>query len=698
MKSTLLFLLCTLTPALLFAQESAEFDINQLMQPGKYGVAISKHFGVTEIPAFKANPNDTNCIALENGLRQHTFINAAAYHESKADRPIKRVEVIFSRYPIRDGKYNMYYPLLCNRLLELFRLDPSLNSKEIQWEIILQTNCHNDEDTRTLFHGIICYYEPKERVAGNEISLVESIAELEEGLPESVVIPPSATFEMKTEIIVKHYESKRQNLVPPPAKEEISESYIEKNEVRARRFARRYWSTDSTVQAVLNRNKEWKNVLVVADWTGSMYGYGAQILEWHIENFRTSGLKFFTLFNDGDHQKDSQKKVGHTGGIYCEYADNLSELIDLYDLVQLKGGGGDCEENDVEALLEGIEKYPNSDNIILIADNYSPVRDKELFDLIDKPVKVIICGYNSSYGVLEDYVQLAEKTGGSIHTIEYDIFDMKDGLAMKGLKVTSAFNALGSSKTFRFEKEETYDNLRKSYFDTTIITDLNYAIREKDNVRLLALRDQGQKKLPTGIYKIKNLKSLDFTGNSLKKVPGSLDRFVNLRVLKMDSNQIKKVSPDITGIRFLLELSLAHNQINELPREIWTYRYFIRLNISDNKLTELPRNMRFQHLKRLDVSANEIKDLPPNLSGISKLDTLIISYNKLEQIPSSISSLKKLVYLDVSNNKITTIDKRIARLRTLKTLVISGNPISAEELEKLHGYLPETEIVNEVEQ
>ena len=89
--------------------------------------------------------------------------------------------------------------------------------------------------------------------------------------------------------------------------------------------------------------------------------------------------------------------------------------------VKAKGNGGDPEENDVEAILKGIQKYPDFKNLILIADNNSCMRDYCLVKDIKVPVKVVLCGTYS--GINPQYINLAYKTKGSIHTIEDDISD-----------------------------------------------------------------------------------------------------------------------------------------------------------------------------------------------------------------------------------------------------------------------------------
>ncbi len=100
----------------------------------------------------------------------------------------------------------------------------------------------------------------------------------------------------------------------------------------------------------------------------------------------------------------------------------------------INGDGGDIEENDVEALNYGISTCPDCQDIVLIADNWANMRDFSLVRKIKKPVKIILCGtYN---GVNIEYLDLARATGGSVHTIEEDIENLKS--LNEGAEITVA--------------------------------------------------------------------------------------------------------------------------------------------------------------------------------------------------------------------------------------------------------------------
>ena len=66
----------------------------------------------------------------------------------------------------------------------------------------------------------------------------------------------------------------------------------------------------------------------------------------------------------------------------------------------------------------------NIENIILIGDNWAKVRDINLLNKVKVPVRVLLCGVTEGMEIHPDYLNIAYKTKGSVHTIEQDITDL----------------------------------------------------------------------------------------------------------------------------------------------------------------------------------------------------------------------------------------------------------------------------------
>lgn len=178
-------------------------------------------------------------------------------------------------------------------------------------------------------------------------------------------------------------------------------------------------SDDDVVTVVLNRNK-WTEKLIVCDLTGSMDPYAQQLSVWYQLNYKKEPNLQFVFFNDGDNKSDSEKKIGSTGGIYYQKSSTLDSLIHMMSFVRSRGSGGDCAENNMEALIKGVQKAKPYKELVMIVDNNAPVKDISLLNQFNKPVHIILCGsYRGE--VLTDYLLIAWKTKGTIHTIEEDI-------------------------------------------------------------------------------------------------------------------------------------------------------------------------------------------------------------------------------------------------------------------------------------
>jgi len=184
-------------------------------------------------------------------------------------------------------------------------------------------------------------------------------------------------------------------------------------------------TASNAVFKVLNRNPKWRKNIIVTDLTASMYPYAKQINTWlKLFFMKDTAQQFFVFFNDGDSKKDADKKIGVTGGIYICRAKSCDDLINTMKLTIKKGEGGDSPENVVEAILTALKKIRKPDNIILIADNWAKVRDIGLITRVKTPVRVILCGVYEGMEINTDYLNIAYKTKGSIHTIEQDISEL----------------------------------------------------------------------------------------------------------------------------------------------------------------------------------------------------------------------------------------------------------------------------------
>jgi hypothetical protein len=199
-----------------------------------------------------------------------------------------------------------------------------------------------------------------------------------------------------------------------------------------------YKQSPDLILKVLDRNKQWKNCLVVTDVTGSMYPYLAQFKLWHQQNIKYSTNRQFVFFNDGNRTPDKSKVVGKVGGVYFIKTAHFDSLMNLMQLAMLRGNGGDVPENNIEAILTGIKRGQQIKEVIMIADNMATPRDLDLLSQVRVPIRLILCGtHTGPFNV--NYLNMIKKNKGSIHTIEEDlngISSIKEGetLLLEGYK------------------------------------------------------------------------------------------------------------------------------------------------------------------------------------------------------------------------------------------------------------------------
>lgn len=371
------------------------------------------------------------------------------------DKIITKVQLYYSSYKLSK---DFSQPVLNkSRFDSLLKLTPGLKSNTfLKWEVFEQSQAKNEAEAKKLFHGfrIVFVDAPTESSAKDELEHFKKMLSIDSlGHFENVVVEK---MKITKKTIKKGYDpilkSKREKNIVLDKKgllgrkehniNDIETTYVKKivgrkyippgglsldiesSFISPLRIPFVKKNIDTTVIAALKRIKiNPENTLMVLDVTGSMSPYSIQVCLWNRLNFKPGKPNYFVLFNDGDRKKTSQKNIGSTGGIYTLKADSAIDLEKKIIYVMEKGFGGDIPENNLEAVIQGIKKFPFIKQVIMIADNYSPVRDMALLEKIKIPVKVIVCGaYDLRYSC--DYLNIAKATNGSIHTLKTDLLDI----------------------------------------------------------------------------------------------------------------------------------------------------------------------------------------------------------------------------------------------------------------------------------
>jgi hypothetical protein len=357
------------------------------------------HASVAQLrPARFWLPTAPGHTVLRMAYAQAPIANPQAWQA--AGRVPTHLYLVYTAYPADTALWlTPYDSLQLARLAALYALEPRLRT--VPLTLVAQTAPRSGRQAQQYFHGAVIAWDSTTATTP---------------LVTQTFIPPTDTFFAQDTFVLPEALLSEQTL----------EARME--EVRGI-IAGQVALRDPTVLAVLDRNPRWDSLLVVLDWTGSMHPYGGQLLHWLQAHTATKTISHLVLFNDGDDYLYTgtepigtrKKPVGETGGVYFVAPVQMDTILAAMRYVMRRGDGGDLPENDLEALLKARRRYPHHRGpVVLIADNGARIRDMSLVEAIDFPVHIILCGLMNT-GVRPEYVELAWRTGGSVHTLRRDL-------------------------------------------------------------------------------------------------------------------------------------------------------------------------------------------------------------------------------------------------------------------------------------
>jgi hypothetical protein len=91
--------------------------------------------------------------------------------------------------------------------------------------------------------------------------------------------------------------------------------------------------------------------------------------------------------------------------------------------------------------LETLKKWPDTDTVLLVADNEAAVKDISLLNKVKKPVSVMLCGASSV--VHKDYIDIAKTTGGRLFVLNTELAELQK------MQVGTVVNISGKKYEYR---------------------------------------------------------------------------------------------------------------------------------------------------------------------------------------------------------------------------------------------------------
>eukprot|EP01117_Protostelium_nocturnum_P008412 TRINITY_DN3005_c0_g1_i1.p1 TRINITY_DN3005_c0_g1~~TRINITY_DN3005_c0_g1_i1.p1 ORF type:complete len:1844 (-),score=610.62 TRINITY_DN3005_c0_g1_i1:47-5578(-) len=182
---------------------------------------------------------------------------------------------------------------------------------------------------------------------------------------------------------------------------------------------------------------------------------------------------------------------------------------------------------------------------------------------------------------------------------------------------------------------------------------------------------------PLAIWKLPNLKELDFSSNRLTQIvfPKGMREVKPLIFLNLSRNSLAKMPNEMGNILGRLEqLNLEYNKFEEFPIMVCQMIKLLSLNISNNQLLQIPEDIgRLRSLTELLAKSNNLKTLPTSIGTLSNLKTLSLCSNQITQLPSTVGALQKIVNLSLQHNALAQLPNVFNSFKSLTSLKLDHN-------------------------
>ncbi len=359
--------------------------------------------------------------------------------------------------PVAPGKYvfDSEYKNISSKQFERQRKELSDRAEEIErvWE---REHSRTDSIREAEYSAWLEYIDEQEELrlrkiadavaeAEREKQQADSLAEIKienERLTIELTIRDSIqkrnaeialAEKLKAEKLIKAKERARRDSLAEITRIAEAETKIDDDIIRRAKYEteNNTWGTSKMVVFNVMARNDWKKTLFVVDVTGSMNSYSQSIKNWYLLNLYQQDTADFVFFNDGDGMANKDKQIGNTGGIHFCTSCTVRELNRVMKTASASRGG-DIPENDIEALLAATDSIKDYKEVVLLADNNSFIRDYSLISKLSVPIRIVLCGVVNDV-INEEYLNIAQLTKGSVHTIDKDIDFLKSLTAGESL-------------------------------------------------------------------------------------------------------------------------------------------------------------------------------------------------------------------------------------------------------------------------
>ncbi|MDX2067006.1 MAG: hypothetical protein SFV55_01205 [Haliscomenobacter sp.] len=189
-------------------------------------------------------------------------------------------------------------------------------------------------------------------------------------------------------------------------------------------------------------------------------------------------------------------------------------------------------------------------------------------------------------------------------------------------------------------------------------------------VTALILDGQQLEQVPSEVWQMPQLETLDLRRNAIKVLPETMGELKALKFLLLGNNQLQQIPHSLPN---LVQIDLSANRFSQFPAALAQSNLLQKINFSSNKLHKFP-NLTFLALKELKLSGNKIATFLLSAIFLPQLEKLYLSHNRLEklEIEGVFSSLDTL---DFANNQLNILPDKLMAMPFLRHLYVNHNQL-----------------------
>lgn len=187
-------------------------------------------------------------------------------------------------------------------------------------------------------------------------------------------------------------------------------------------------------------------------------------------------------------------------------------------------------------------------------------------------------------------------------------------------------------------------------------------------VTALILDGQQLEQIPTEVWEMPQLETLDLRRNAIKVLPETIGELKALKFLLLGKNQLRQIPESLPN---LVQIDLSANRFSLFPASLAQLNLLQKINFSSNRLHKFP-NLTFPALKELNLSGNKMATFLLSAAFLPKLEKLYLSRNRLKKLEIG-GICSTLDTLDLSNNQLNILPDDLVATPFLRHFYVNNN-------------------------